>query len=299
MDTAPQQSIQEAFSNFASSDMAKFKVFFHRMRQAFPEEVTEACLWYIAARGSDAAAKQMAQWLSVQSRYLEVLFDPASLTVEVAAKAATVLKEADENFFVKFFKLASNLAAPQQALRALSLLPSLGDYSSLLPLLRTFSHHADDRVRSKAVKLLCELRPNKTLIERQMQSSEPRVRASAIEALWHVRGEEIAGIFRSALSDSHHRVVVNALVGLHLQHDRSAFEKMTELAGHSEPLFRSAIAWAFGYILDKRAVATLEVLSRDASTMVRKRALRSLLALQSEDKSSDPTACETVPTVMA
>jgi HEAT repeat protein len=284
MDTAPQQSIQEAFSNFASSDMAKFKVFFHRMRQAFPEEVTEACLWYIAARGSDAAAQQMAQWLSMQGRYLEVLFDPASLSMEVAAEAAAVLKGADENFFVKFFKLASNLAAPQHALRALGLLPALGDYSSLLPLLRSFSHHTDDRVRSKAVKLLCELRPNKTLIERQMQSAEARVRASAIEALWHVRGEEIAGIFRSALSDPHHRVVGNALIGLHLQQDNSAFERITELAAHSEPLFRSVVAWALGYILDQRAVPTLEALSRDPSILVRKRALRSLRALQGDEK---------------
>jgi HEAT repeat protein len=283
METVPQQSIQEAFSTFASSDMAKFNVFFRRMRQVFPEEVTEACLWYIAARGSDAAAQQMAQWLSGHSRYLEVLFDPTSLSVEVAAKAAAVLKEADEHFFVKFFKLASNLAAPQQALRALSLLPAVGDYSVLLPLLRQLTHHTDDRVRSKAVKVLCELRPNKTLIERQMQSAEPRVRASAIEALWYVRGAETAGIFRLALSDTHHRVIANALVGLHLQQDGSAFEKMIELAAHREPLFRSAMAWALGYIMDKRAVPELEVLSKDPSIMVRKRALRSLLALQSDD----------------
>jgi HEAT repeat protein len=281
MDTAPQQSIQEAFSTFASSDMAKFNVFFRRMRQVFPEEVTEACLWYIAARDSDAAAQQMAQWLSGHSRYLEVLFDPTSFSIEVAAKAAAVLREVDKNFLAKFFRVASELAIPEQALRALSLLPALADKGVLFPLLRSLSHHADERVRSKAVELLCELLPNKTLIERQMQSDEPRVRAGALEFLWHVRNTETASIFRSALSDPHHRVVANALIGLHLQNDSSAFEKMVELAAHREPLVRSAMAWAFGHILDKRAVPTLEVLSKDPSMMVQKRALRSLLALQS------------------
>jgi HEAT repeat protein len=59
---------------------------------------------------------------------------------------------------------------------------------------------------------------------------------------------------------------------------------MTELAAHSEPLFRSVVAWALGYILDQRAVPTLEALSRDPSILVRKRALRSLRALQGDEK---------------
>jgi HEAT repeat protein len=290
MDTAPQQSIQEAFDNLASSDMAQFMVFFRRMRQAFPEELTEACLWYIAAGGSAAATQEMAQWLSGQSRYLEVLFDPAALSVEVAAKALAVLKEVDNDFFAKFFRVASELAAPQNALRALSLLPALGDNG--VPLLRSLSRHSDERVRSKAVELLCELRPNKTAIERQMASEEPRVRASALEFLWYVRNMETASIFQSALSDPHHRVIANALVGLHLQQDSSAFPKMVELAAHREPLIRSAMAWAFGHILDKRAVPALEVLSRDPSAMVRKRALRSLLLLQGEDRRPHQEAYE-------
>jgi HEAT repeat protein len=277
--------------------MAQFMVFFRRMRQAFPEELTEACLWYIAAGGSAAAAREMAQWLSGQSRYLEVLFDPASFSVEVAAKALAVLKEVDDDFFAKFFRVASELANPQNALRALSLLPALGDNG--VPLLRTLSRHADERVRSKAVELLCELRPNKILIERQMQSEEPRVRASALEFLWYARNMETASIFQSALSDPHHRVIANALIGLHLQRDSSAFPKMVELASHREPLVRSAMAWACGDILDKRAVPVLEVLSGDPSAMVRKRALGSLKALQMEAVSPDAPACETVPAAIA
>ncbi|HEY3936906.1 MAG TPA: HEAT repeat domain-containing protein [Bryobacteraceae bacterium] len=282
MDTAPQQSIQEAFANFAGSDIAKFEIFFRRMRQTFPDEVTEACLWYIAMREPDSAAKQMTQWLGGQTRYLEVLFDPESLSLEIATQAARVLREVDEYFFAKFFRVASELAAPQ-ALRALGLLPVLGDNAVIHPLLRSLSRHSDEAVRSKAIELFCELRSDKIPIERQMASDEPRVRARALELLWYVHNPETTGIFRRALSDPHHRVVANALVGLHLQQDASAFPKMVELAAHSDPLVRSAIAWSFGYILDKRALPTLDVLSKDSSMMVRTRAVRSLLALRAGD----------------
>jgi HEAT repeats len=283
MSATPQQSLQDTLSGLAGEDPEKFKLFFRRLRKAFPDEVTEACLLYIAAHGLDSAAEQMAVWLTTDSKYIEILFNPESMPLETAAKAFRAVKGADPRFYSKFHQAASGLSAPPIILRALSLIPSLGDYEVLVPLLRACSHHADERVQSKAVKLLCELRPNKTLIERQMQAEDPRVRASAMEALWHAGGLESVSLFEAALSDPHHRVVANALVGLYLQKDPRAFDKMLELARDSQPLCRAAMAWAFGHIKDKRAVAALENLSQDSSLMVRKRALRSLLALQPDE----------------
>jgi len=249
-------------------------------RKSFPFEVTEACLRYPAIHGLNSP-EQMASWFSSEGKYFKALFDPATLSLEVAAKAAVALKSSDPEFFIHFLKAAAVLQAPDLIIRALSLLPALGDYGQLLPLLRTFGRHPDQRVRSKAVKMLCTLRPNKSLIERQMLSDEPRIRAGAIEALWYVNSRETPAILRSALADSHHRVFTNALVGLHLQPDGLAFENLTALAVHPDPLFRTAMAWAFGFMLDLRAIPVLESLATDCSVMVKKRALQSLLALQS------------------
>jgi HEAT repeat protein len=221
----------------------------------------------------------MSRWLVGEGKYFEAIFDLTALPVEAAAKALVPLRDSDLHFFPNFISAASALQSPAQILRALSLLPALGDYSALLPLLRTLGRHPDHRVRSKAVKLLCQLRPNKSLIERQMLSTDTRVRANAIEALWHVQTAEAREILRSAVADSNHRVVANALVGLHLQHDGSAIETMIRLAAHSDALFRTAMAWAFGFILDPRARPTLEHLAQDPSGMVKKRALQSLLSL--------------------
>ena len=283
---SPQQpavSIQEALGNIASGNPEEFRVFFRRMRKMFPDEVTEACLWYIASRGLDMAAQNMAFWLTNENKYLTVLLDASSLPLEVASKAAMALKEADPQFLIKFLKAGEQLTSPGMILRALNLIPSLGEYSVLLSWLRKLAQHNDAHVRSRSIKLLCKIRPNKEFIERQMRSNDPRVRASAVEALWPLKTAESNELLRSAARDPHHRVVGNALVGLHLQGDPSALPKMVELCEHPEPLFRAAMAWCFGSILEKPTIPILQCLTKDPSAMVRKRALRSLLALQSDE----------------
>jgi HEAT repeat protein len=251
------------------------------MRKTFPQEVTEACLWYLGSRGLDAAGQQMAFWLTCQAKYMDVLFDPSVLPTEMASKALVTLKTADPQFFANFLKAATTAQqSPHGIMRALALLPAIGDFSPLLSMLRGLSGHPDQRVRSKVTKVLCELRPNKGLVDRQMLSDDPRVRASAIEALWYAPSPDKVEIFRSALSDAHHRVVANGLVGLHLSKDSTAFEKIIDLTVHPEPMFRAAMAWALGFILEVRGIPTLERLSRDSSTMVKKRALQSLVTLE-------------------
>jgi hypothetical protein len=267
----------------ASGTVEDFSAPFQRLRKMFPREVAEACLWFIASHELNAAGRGMAFWLSTQGRYVDILFESDAVPADVACKALAALKTVDEAFLIRFMKAAEQISSPSAILRALSLVPALGDYSILIPWLRKLCVHTDERVKSRAVKLLCELRPNRALIERQMQSADPRVRANAIEALWRSRTPEATEIFQSAASDVHHRVVGNALVGLHLQDDPGALLKMIELSRHPDPLVRAAMAWCFGFIQDERAVPVLQDLSKDASMVVRKRALRSLLALQPQE----------------
>ncbi len=280
----PQQglAVHDVLGSMASGNPEEFTIYFRRMRQMFPSEMAEACLWCIASRGLDTAARAMAFWLGLDGKYIGVLFDPDSLPVETASKAAAAMKVVDPDFFRRFLKACEQLTSVAQILRSLSLLPALGDYGHVLPWLRQLCNHDDPKIRSRAVKQLCELRPNKALIERQMLSSDPRVRANAIEVLWHTRTPDATAIFKAAASDPHHRVVGNALVGLYFQGDDSAFTRMTELSSHSNELFRAAMAWCFGWIKDQRAVSFLQVLSQDRSAIVGKRALQSLLVLREQ-----------------
>jgi len=280
--TNPQQavSVPDLLENLANGSPENFSLHFQRLRKLFPDEVAEACLYFLASRELSAAGRSMAFWLSAQGKYVNILFDSTAVPVEVACKALAALKTVDGDFLIRFRKAAEQISSPRAILRALSLVPALGDYSTLIPWLRKLSVHTDARVLSRAVKLLCEIRPNKALIERQMQSDDPRVRANAIEALWNSLTAEATELFKAAASDPHHRVVGNALVGLHLQKDPSAFVKMTELCENPHPLVRAAMAWCLGFIRDERGIPLLHGLAKDSAVVVRKRALQSLLAVQ-------------------
>jgi HEAT repeat protein len=280
-------SIQELLRSAAHSDPENFNVIFGRLRKILPDEVTEACLVYIAQNGLDSPGYSMAFWLSLYGRYLAILFDPSALPTEVASKALAVLKNTDMHVFRKFLKAADQIVLVPRLLRALSLVPTLGDFTALLPWLRKLTQHGDERVRSRAVKLLCELRPNSTAIHSLVQEPKPRVRANAIEALWNANVAEAASVFKAAASDTNHRVAANALVGLHLQHDPAALPKIIELSESPDHLFRTAMAWCLGFIADERGLPTLQRLSKDPSVIVRKRAARSLLMLPRKESMSE------------
>jgi HEAT repeat protein len=161
--------------------------------------------------------------------------------------------------------------------------PALFDYSILIPWLRNLSAHSDKRVRSRAAKLLCQLRPSNGQIKRNLESRDDRVRASAIEGLWNPRmtrkDQEVRSFLQNAVNDTNHRVVANALVGLYLMGDRDALKKMIDLCHTKNHLFRAAMAWAMGIVEDLRAVPALQCLILDSSFTVRNRATQSLLAM--------------------
>jgi hypothetical protein len=180
--------------------------------------------------------------------------------------------------------LESMGAAPQENLnerlsRALDLIEKMRSYDDILPWLWSLSEHEDQRVRSKAVKLLCKAKPKKRIIERLLKSDDARVRANVIEALWFFQTSDAASVFRSALSDPHHRVVVNALIGLYHQHDAVAMEQLIGLSAHPSQMFRRAALWAFLYLHDERAIEPLKSLVQDPSQIVREKAHTTLAKL--------------------
>lgn len=282
------QSLENALLHLAKSDAARFRTFCRRMRESSPErldkaceQVNRVCLREMADSLTGGAGHPMLSWMIIDGRYLALLLDPDFLPVENAARVITVMCDADPRFFLNFQRLTEKATDEHDVRRldrALRFFTQLGNSSVLVPWLRSLTNHPDERIQSKAVKLLCELRPNVALVERQLKSSDARVRANAIEALWAVPSREAATIFREALSDSSHRVVVNALVGLHACNSDDAFERLAKLCNHPEPMFRAAAAWGIGRIDDRRGIPALTELASDPSPIVRARAVRVLAA---------------------
>lgn len=275
----PSPSAREKFQNLAESDLVGFTTFFRSLREEFPDEAVRCCLRYLATHELDQASRQMTTWLT-WIRYIPFLLDEEILSVSEAASVAEILRQSDPQFFVNLCRLTDDPQSDwRQVSRALTLAGSLGDPNVLIPWIRGLTRHPNERIRSKAVKGMCEIRANKALIERQLQSEDARVRANAIEAVWHSDSEDTEALFRCALSDPHHRVVANALVGLYYKKDPTALEKMIELTKHPSPDFRAAMAWALGHIGDAKARSALEQLTTDPVLRIRVRATRTLAAL--------------------
>jgi hypothetical protein len=280
--------VHEVFASIGAESLADFETRYRQMYEACPLRAVRLFLYYLSVRGLDPLADVMAYWAASGTLHISVLLDTdvldkESVTPAVAYHAIAFLPDLDPRFLYKFATTVAALEDVVAIQRALRLVPALCDYSILIPWLRTLCGHSDARVKSRAVKLLCQLRPSSGQIRRTLESRDDRVRASAIEALWNPRmtrkDQEVRNILQAAVNDPSHRVVANALVGLYLLGDREALQKMIELCEAKNHLFRAAMAWAMGVVEDLRAVPALQRLAQEPSFIVRQRAANSLLAL--------------------
>lgn len=284
---------EQLLATFAEAAPARMtSAFFRDLCQAHTEiTVTHACLKYLARAEEAPGQRPAADWLGTSGAYLAALLDPGVLSLSEARRAAAFCRRYDPKFFSRLQRILAEGQAPVPLiLHALSVVGELDDTGTLLPLLRVLNRHHDEHVRSAAAKTLCKLRPNRPLVERQLHSLDARTRANAIEGLWGLKTKETEEIFRAAAADAHHRVAVNALVGLYYQGDPTALDRLIECSRHRSTLHRAAAVWAFGKLEDARAIPALEACCGDSRTMVRRKAAEVLAALRAKATPSEPTA---------
>jgi hypothetical protein len=282
---APQESIEPLLMNLVNSDPQKFMFFFKLLRNRFPSEATRACASIMGLNETTPPAQHILVWSNFE-KYFDLLLDPDFLSFDQAKRAALVLRENDPRFFAKFTSYADRVKIRNTArlLRALDLLEAAGDYSVLFSWLRNLNNHESENVRSKAVKLMCKVSPSRSVVERQLKSEDSRVRANAIEALWFSQDPDRTEVFRNALLDKAHRVVVNAIIGLYYQEEENAMARLVKLSEHSSEAFRAAAIWGFAFLMDVRAIPALELLQTDESEAIRDKAGKALAGLLEKQK---------------
>ena len=146
----------------------------------------------------------------------------------------------------------------------LGLLEGLNGGMHLFATLGDLRRSEDPRLRSKMALLLGRAARAQEWFHSLKDDPDPRVRANAVESLWSSDGPFASACFFSALQDPHQRVVGNALVGLYLQGDSEAVAGLAAMAGHANPLFRTAAAWSMGRTGDPRFVELLRQMRRNA-----------------------------------
>ena len=153
----------------------------------------------------------------------------------------------------------------------------LGGGDRLIPILIQFLRDRDSRIRSKAALMFGQIMPPRGIMDRLMGDTDPRVRANFVEGLWNCSASDCRPLFRQALEDPNHRVVANALIGLHGLGERGeVVRNLGKIARRPEALFRAVAAWVMGQTGEERYCDVLRHLARDPDPRVRRSAFRSL-----------------------
>jgi hypothetical protein len=275
-------SIEDALAKLPLQP-AKYKLGFQALANRAPEHLEIICLRQLGVSDPSEKNQVALDWLVSRNRYFPLLMNSDFLPLAEAQCAARHLNKADARFLTNFPKLTnrSEPAGEAELLRALEIVEGLERYDALLLWLRGLYQSTNLRVQSKAAKLFYRFRGNGSLLGEELPSSNARARANAVEALWKSDAPWAANVFRSALSDSVPRVVLNAVIGLYYLDDGAIFDGLSELSRHPAPEFRAAVVWALHKIAsppheDARAKELLQQMAADPVEAIREKVARSL-----------------------
>jgi hypothetical protein len=248
----------------------------------------------ILPKGSDTAGyKYLAVLLTKVPQVYSLLCDPWKYTLEQAVSIAVLLLKVEPSLETKLTQrlpgrqvvALDETLSPAAAERALDILDQISVGSRLIPILNYLAEHSEKQIAAKATLLLTRRANNEARGRRiETQSDDPRVRANKIELAWQSNTPAALELFTEHLKDEHHRVVGNAIIGLHLAGDPEVGNIVQKIAGDPAHEFRMMSAWAMGRIGDSTFVPMLTRLLKDPHPGVRGTALRALRAIRQIEK---------------
>jgi hypothetical protein len=230
------------------------------------------------SRGSQEVLKLLA----ASDQAVKQMSDPDLFSKEESVELARRVASIEPQLDTKLVRLlpgrsgtASESASAGTVERTLELLEAVSKCARILPALTHLLHDPNPRLRAKAALLMGRRVQNTQLVEGQMQGSDARVRANAIESLWGEKAMAASSVLWSAVKDKNNRVIGNALLGLYQARENGAVPRILKMAVDSAPLFRATAAWVMGQTADPRFLPVLEKLARDLYASVRKNAAKS------------------------
>jgi hypothetical protein len=165
------------------------------------------------------------------------------------------------------YNLASSLI-----LRIMEVLDEISPGPRLLMIIGHLTNYPEQHVASKAALLVGRRLQSRLWVEHHISSTDPRVRANVIEALWGVDSALAGHTLRKSLHDANNRVHGNALVGLHMLGDQSVKWRILHLTKDKRPAFRQTAAWVIKKIGAPEFAPLLEGLLQDPIQGVRRSA---------------------------
>jgi len=169
---------------------------------------------------------------------------------------------------------------PETVVHLLDLLNEISPGSRLVIMLSHLTHYPDQRIAAKATLLMGRRLRNNDWVECHLNSTDPRVRASVIEALWGTDTFFARKCMWRCLKDQNNRVAGNALMGLHLLGEQRVIGLAKEMLRDPREAFRWTAAWVMGQIAIPDFFEYLVQARTDSSPGVRRAAGRALVAIR-------------------
>jgi hypothetical protein len=269
---------KRALTQLASSDPA---VFF------------AAAIHVLATAKPSEGASYLIVTLAKDKRLSQGLLDPNICTLKEALAVTRAAAEAGVQlqpaFEMALNKALQGQSSPQKAdriSRILDVLGLIGDPNCWNSFQVELMAYPDKMVRAKAALLVGRSTRNVAWIARRLLDRDPRVQASAVEALWGLTGEEVRPHFLEALKSSNNRVRANAALGLYFSGDVTAIRILLEMLRHDNPLFRLSAFWAIGETRDQRFLPALAQYYKHADGKLRLAAISAMSKIRRRDKSA-------------
>jgi hypothetical protein len=243
---------------------------------------SDPAIFFAASIQVLAASKPSEGWrhlilsLAKDKRLGLALLDPKACTLPEALAVTRAAAEAGVQLQASF-ELALNKALQGQAtphktdriLRILEVLSVTCGQSCWNSFQVELMAYPDKVVRSKAALLIGKSTRNVAWIARRLLNRDPRVQASAVEALWGLDAEEVKPHYLAALKSTNNRVAANAALGLYLSGDATAIPTLFEMLRRPDPLFRLSALWAMGETRDERFLPVLAAHYKQAEGKLR------------------------------
>jgi HEAT repeat protein len=216
--------------------------------------------------GEDSPGKQyVVTLLWAADLLIEPLLDPLEFSAVQAIRLAQAVCKVEPRLDLVLTRRISGTdpkrnteLAVGELLRALEVLDRISEPQRLTTVLFSLLSHPDARIRSKAVLLAARSGNNSTWIISKLATSEPRVRANAVEGLWEVDTPAAREILWALADDEDNRVAGNALVGLYRLGDARAIALLVRLAESTTARLRNTAVWAMGSTGDPRFMPVLK-----------------------------------------
>lgn len=271
-----------------------------RMATELPDLFMVAALKHLDSSHESTAHQLLTSMMLRHPFVLEEVADPARGPYRRSLTLFCRLAKVDLSFDVKLARKlpdrsGSNHAEAFDNPRSCRVLDVLNETSvgrRLLPILGHLVEHPDPEIAARATLFVGKRMQNAEWASRQLNRSDPRTRANAIESIWGLNSPSAHTLLEDCAKDESNSVAGNALVGLHMLGKAGVVEKVTEMATASAPIFRSTAAWTMGRIGDAAFVPPLTELLRDDHPDVRSAALRSLLQIRRAEAAAPEAIAE-------